>query len=51
MAVETSAGNTGRNKALQSNEKGIVPNLWGVSPVGRDEGDRSYMTQMISRGT
>ena len=22
-----------------------MPNLWGASPVGRDEGSRSYMTQ------
>ena len=27
-----------------------MPNLWGVSPVGRDGGDRSYVAQAVGRG-
>ena len=27
-----------------------MPNLQGASPVGRDEGDYSYIAQTISRG-
>ena len=30
--------------------RGCVPNLWGASPVGCDEGGRSYTTQMVSKG-
>ena len=48
--VETSAGNTERNIVLQRKERGCKPNLRGASPVGRDEGGRSYATHTVSRG-
>ena len=28
-----------------------MPNLWGASPVSRDEGSRSYAARMSSRGS
>ena len=30
--------------------RGCVPNLRGASPVGRDEGGRSYATQTVGKG-
>ena len=27
-----------------------MPNLWGATPVGREEGDRSYMARTIGKG-
>ena len=27
-----------------------MPNLWGASPIGRDDGDCSYVAQTVSSG-
>ena len=37
-------------KYFKLKRRGCVPNLQGTSLVGRDEGGRSYVTQMGSRG-
>ena len=48
MAVETSAGNTEEDINFEIRGRGeCMPNLRGASPVGRDEGGRSYVIGTI----
>ena len=37
-------------KVLRSKERGCVPNLQGASPVGREDGGRSYVARSVSSG-
>ena len=50
MAVGAGAGNTERNIALQNKGREYMPNLRGVSPVGRHGEGHSYVARTIGRG-
>ena len=39
----------GEIRELHIKEREYVPNLWGVSPIGRDREGCSYMAQKVSR--